>query len=97
MPNDFDVQIEWLNGSQIEIQASDASSLTGTEKVLIIAAGAAKETTTQAIANLGGGGGGTIPPTAYASNADAVAALGVGKLYKSTTLVNDSPIILYTV
>lgn len=40
----------------------------------------------------------TMPPaTAYASNALAVAALGVGKLYKSTTLINDSPIILLTV
>jgi hypothetical protein len=40
----------------------------------------------------------TIPDTAYASNADAVAALGVGKLYKSSTLsVNGSPHILITV
>lgn len=43
------------------------------------------------------GGSVSIPATAYASNADAVAALGVGVLYKSTTLINDSPIILITV
>lgn len=50
-------------------------------------------------ANSSGEGGGSIsiPATAYASNADAVAALGVGVLYKSTTLINDSPIILITV
>lgn len=51
----------------------------------------------------GGGGGGevSIPATAYASNAEAVAALGVGVLYKSTTSIgpdgNGSPIILITV
>jgi hypothetical protein len=33
----------------------------------------------------------------YASNADAVAALGVGILYKSTTLIGGSPMILITV
>lgn len=43
------------------------------------------------------GGGTAITETSYASNADAVAALGVGKMYKSTTLINGSPIILYTV
>lgn len=37
-----------------------------------------------------------IPATSYASNADALAALGSGKLYKSTTLINGSPIILTT-
>lgn len=42
------------------------------------------------------GGTATLPVTSYASNADAVAALGVGKLYKSTTLINGSPIILIT-
>ena len=44
-------------------------------------------------------GGGTveISATSYANNADAVAALGVGKLYKSVTLINDSPVILLTV
>jgi hypothetical protein len=43
-------------------------------------------------------GGITIPATAYASNAEAVAALGVGKLYKSQSLsVNGSPYILITV
>lgn len=45
----------------------------------------------------GGGGSVTIPSTSYATNADAVAALGVGVLYKSTTLINGSPIILLTV
>jgi hypothetical protein len=44
-----------------------------------------------------GGGSVTIPSTAYASNTDAVTALGTGKLYKSTTLINGSPIILLTV
>lgn len=43
----------------------------------------------------------TIPATAYASNSEAVAALGVGKLYKSTTKIgpqNDSsPLILLTI
>lgn len=43
------------------------------------------------------GGGVTIPATSYDTNADAVAALGPGKLYKSTTLINGSPIILLTV
>lgn len=46
------------------------------------------------------GGSVTIPDTAYASNAAAVAALGVGKLYKSTTTIGNgsgSPIILITV
>lgn len=35
-------------------------------------------------------GGVTIPPTAYASNADAVAALGVGKIYKTTASISDA-------
>jgi alanine dehydrogenase len=43
-----------------------------------------------------GGGGVTIGGT-YDTNAAAVAALGAGKLYKSSTLVNGSPIILITV
>ena len=47
--------------------------------------------------NVNGGGSGTIPETAYDTNAEAVAALGVGQLYKSTTLINGSPIILITV
>lgn len=33
----------------------------------------------------------------FATNSEAVAAIGVGKLYKSTTLINGSPIILITV
>ena len=45
----------------------------------------------------GGGGSVSIPATSYATNADAVIALGVGVLYKSTTLINGSPIILLTV
>ena len=44
-----------------------------------------------------GGGSVTIPDTSYADNATALAALGTGKLYKSTTLINGSPIILLTV
>lgn len=44
-----------------------------------------------------GGGSVSIPATAYASNSEAVAALGIGVLYKSTTLINDSPIILITI
>ncbi len=48
--------------------------------------------------NAGGGGGSvSIPSTAYATNAAAVAALGTGVLYKSTTLINGSPIILITI
>lgn len=43
------------------------------------------------------GGGGVESETSYESNAEAVAALGVGKLYKSTTVINGSPIILLTV
>lgn len=43
------------------------------------------------------GGGSTIGATSYDTNADAVAALGVGIMYKSTTLINGSPIILITV
>jgi hypothetical protein len=46
-----------------------------------------------------GEGGGTIiiPETAYANNAEAVAALGTGKLYKSATSIEGSPIILITI
>lgn len=42
-------------------------------------------------------GGVTIPATSYDNNADALAALGVGKLYRSSTLINGSPMILITV
>lgn len=45
----------------------------------------------------GGGGSVTIPATSYDNNTDAEAALGAGELYKSTTLINGSPIILITV
>lgn len=44
-------------------------------------------------------GGGSAPTgslQSFDSNAHAVAAIGVGKMYKSTTLVNGSPIILIT-
>ncbi len=44
-----------------------------------------------------GSGTVSIPATAYADNATALAALGAGKLYKSTTSVEGSPIILITV
>lgn len=57
MANNFDLQIKWLNGSQVEIQAGEGASLTGDEKVLIMQNDTPKETTTQAIADLGGGGG----------------------------------------
>lgn len=44
------------------------------------------------------GGSISIPATAYASNSDAVAVLGVGVLYKSSSLsVEGSPQILITV
>lgn len=33
----------------------------------------------------------------YDTNADAVAEIGVGKLYKSSTLINGSPIMLITI
>lgn len=39
----------------------------------------------------------SIPEENYDSNAEALAALGVGQLYKSTTLINGSPIILITI
>ncbi len=45
----------------------------------------------------GGGGSVTIPATGYDTNAEALSALGAGVLYKSTTLINGSPIILITV
>lgn len=57
MANEFDLQIKWLNGSQIEVQAGEGAALTGNEKVLIMQNDTPKETTTQAIADLGGGGG----------------------------------------
>ena len=48
--------------------------------------------------NLAGGGGSvSIPATEYADNTTALAALGAGELYKSTTHVNGSPIILITI
>jgi hypothetical protein len=45
------------------------------------------------------GGSSYLPEVlgSYESNAEAVAAIGVGKFYMSTTLINDSPIILITV
>lgn len=42
-------------------------------------------------------GGITISATEYDNNADALAALGVGVLYKSSSKVNGSPIILITI
>lgn len=49
-------------------------------------------------ANSGSGGSGGVEiGGTYNTNAAAVAALGTGKLYKSSTLVNGSPIILITV
>jgi hypothetical protein len=45
----------------------------------------------------GSGGGGVTIGGTYDSNALAVTALGTGKLYKSSTLINGSPIILITV
>lgn len=41
----------------------------------------------------------SIPPIAYASNSEAVAALGVGVIYKTTTVLADgvSPILSITV
>lgn len=46
-----------------------------------------------------GGGAVSIPATSYASNADAVAALGVGVLYKTTTVLADGvqPVLSVTV
>lgn len=56
------------------------------------------ETQSSLIAEANAGGGSvTIPDTSYADNDTAVAALGTGVLYKSTTLINGSPIILLTV
>lgn len=77
-------------------QLPSASSLTGSELIETVQGGTSKKTTTQAIADLGSGSV-SIPATAYASNADAVAALGVGVLYKSATSINGSPHILITV
>lgn len=39
----------------------------------------------------------SISVASYDNNSDAVTALGIGKLYKSSTLINGSPIILLTV
>lgn len=47
-------------------------------------------------ASPGDGGSVTIGGT-YDTNADALAALGAGKLYKSSTLINGSPILLITI
>jgi hypothetical protein len=57
LANDFDLPINPLSGSTVEVKADDASSITGTEKVLIVQSGTVKETTTQDIADLGGGTG----------------------------------------
>lgn len=43
-----------------------------------------------------GGSGSITIGGAYDNNTEAVAALGAGKLYKSSTLINGSPIILIT-
>jgi hypothetical protein len=45
----------------------------------------------------GSGGGAVTIGGTYDTNVEAVAALGTGKLYKSSTLINGSPIILITV
>jgi hypothetical protein len=44
----------------------------------------------------GGSGGGVTIGGTYDDEASALAALGTGKLYKSSTLINGSPIILMT-
>jgi hypothetical protein len=44
----------------------------------------------------GGSGGGVTIGGTYDSEAEASAALGTGKLYKSSTSINGSPIILIT-
>jgi hypothetical protein len=67
MANNFDLQLKWLNGSQIEVQAQDAESLDGSEKVLIMQGGSPRETTTQDVADLGGGGASYLVYTALLS------------------------------
>ena len=49
------------------------------------------------IKELENSGGISIPEESFDSNTEAVEQLGLGKLYKSSTLVNGSPIILITV
>lgn len=55
MANDFDLNVNPLSGSQLEVLANDAGALDGTEKVLVSQSGTVVETTTQDIADLGGG------------------------------------------
>ncbi len=57
----------------------------------------AEETQSELVTAANVGGDVTIPSTAYATNAEALAALGAGQLYKSTTSIEGSPIILITV
>lgn len=45
---------------------------------------------------IGGSGSGVAIGGTYDNDTDALAALGAGKLYKSSTLINGSPIILIT-
>lgn len=79
------------------IKASDVIQVNGTPLTGTLSAKVANLKDNVFFNAVGGGGSVSIPATAYATNAAAVAALGVGELYKSTTLINGSPIILITV
>jgi hypothetical protein len=104
-PGEYDFSVDTLNnilvitaksgGYRAEIHTlKDTITISGSGF-----SGTAAQLKTQLLSDIftASGSGATIPPTAYASNADAVAALGVGKLYKSTIQINSSPYILYTV
>jgi len=72
MANSFDLPINPLSGSTLEVKSDDAGALTGTEKVLVVQSGI-KETTTQAIADLGGG-------SSYLSYVANLSQVGAGNL-----------------
>jgi len=87
MANSFDLPINPLSGSTLEVKSDDAGALTGTEKVLVVQSGI-KETTTQAIADLGGGSSylsATVTLTDAqikalpSGNVEIIAAPGTGK------------------
>lgn len=64
---------------------------------IVAGSGIAVDATDPANPEVSATGGVVIPATSYDNNTDAEAALGVGELYKSSTLINGSPIILITV
>lgn len=67
-----------------------ATQVDGDDIIPLVQAGVSKKTTVDDILS-------SSTYLEFETNEDAVAALGVGKLYKSTTSINGSPIILITV